>query len=121
MNIVEKQAALGRSLYQINTSTMKELAALQRENIESYFETNRSFGEKLPGIKGVAEFVELQREYGEALWHNMRKAVESHNDILRAAFEDASEAMRTAFTQVDGGPSEKTDAGTSKAAVAEEG
>lgn len=98
MNMMEKQAELGKSLFEINTNTMKELAALQRDNIETYFETNRTFGEKLTGIKGVSDFVTLQREYGEALWGNMRKAVESQNDILRSAFEDTSEAMRSAFT-----------------------
>lgn len=100
MNIIEKQAELGRSLFEINANTLKELAALQRENMETYFETNRSFGERLPEIKGISEFVELQREYGETLWNNVRKAVESQNEIFRGAFEDTSEAVRAVFTPV---------------------
>ena len=119
MNIIEKQAELGRSLYEINANTFKELAALQRENFESYIETNRTFGEKLPAIKGISEFVELQREYGETLWNNARKAVESQNDILRSAFEDTSEAMRAAFT-IEERAASKAKAKSSKKPASEE-
>ena len=117
MNIMEKQAELGKSLFEINANILKELAALQRENIETYFETNRAFGEKLPEVKGISDFVELQREYGETLWGNVRKAVESQNDILRAAFEETSEAMRVAFTPVAEKTGDKAKAKVSKKAV----
>ena len=62
MNMMEKQAELGKSLYEINTSTMSEIAELSRKNIEQYFEVNRSFGEKLPEIREVSSFMELQRD-----------------------------------------------------------
>ncbi|HKI73905.1 MAG TPA: phasin family protein [Pseudomonadales bacterium] len=118
MNIMEKQAELGRSLFEINTNTLKELAALQRENVEGYFETNRNFGERLPEIKGMSDFVELQREYGETLWNNVRKAVESQNEIIRSAFEETSEAVKVAFTpEAEEKPKAKA---KSKKAVTEE-
>lgn len=98
MNMIEKQAELGRSLYEINTSVLKELAMLQRKNVETYFETNRSFGEKLPEVKSVEDFMALQREYGESLWTNARSAVETQGEIVRSAFEETASALRTAFT-----------------------
>ena len=48
MNVIERQAELGKSLYEINTTTLKEFAALQQENITKYFETTKSCSEKLP-------------------------------------------------------------------------
>lgn len=120
MNMIEKQAALGRSLFEINTNTLKELAALQRENVETYFETNRAFGERLPEIKGISDFVELQREYGETLWGNMRKAVESQNEIFRSAYEETSEAVRVAFSPETEEKAPKARAKATKKAAAEE-
>ena len=98
MNIIEKQAELGRSLYEINTSVMSEIAELSRKNIEQYFEVNRSFGEKLPEIREISDFLNLQREYGETLWNNAREAMESQNAILQGAFTDTREALTSAFS-----------------------
>ena len=51
MNVIEKQTELGKSLYAINTSTMKEYMSLQRSNIENYIEVSREFGSRLPEVK----------------------------------------------------------------------
>lgn len=98
MSIIEKQADLGRSLYEINSSTLSEIADLSRKNIEQYFEVNRAFGEKLPEVRAVSSFFELQREYGETLWNNAREAVEAQNAILKNAFNETREVVSTAFT-----------------------
>ncbi len=98
MNIIEKQTELGRSIFEINTSTLKELVSLQRQNIEKYFETNRTFSEKLPEVKDISSFVSLQREYGETLWNNVKEAVETQNGIVREAFEETRHALQKAFT-----------------------
>lgn len=97
MSIIERQTELGRSIIEINTNSLKELATLQRENLTRYFSANRSFGEKLPEVKDVASFVSLQREYGETLWGNVKDAVETHNGIVRGAFEETRLAVVKAF------------------------
>jgi len=97
MNIIERQTELGKSLYEINTNTVRELAELSRENVEKYIETNRTFGERLPEVREVTTLMELQREYGETIWNNARVAVETQNDILRKAFESSRDALQTAF------------------------
>jgi hypothetical protein len=96
-NIVERQTELSKSLYEINSGTIKGLAELQRENLEKYFETNKTFGERLPEVKSVSDFLELQREYGQTLWTNARTAFESQNEIVRSAIEDTTEAFKDAF------------------------
>ena len=101
MNMIEKQAELGKSLYEINQSTMSEIVELSRKNIEQYFEVNRSFGEKLPEIREVSDFMNLQREYGETLWNNAREAMESQNAILQGAFTETREAFTSAFTPAE--------------------
>lgn len=98
MNVIEKQTELGKSLYEINNSTLSEMAELGRKNIEQYFEVNRSFGEKLPEVREVSSFLSLQREYGETLWNNARAAMESQNAILQNAFTETRDALQTAFT-----------------------
>lgn len=97
MNMIEKQAELGKSLYEINQSVVSEMAELSRKNIEQYFEVNRSFGEKLPEIREIGSFMSLQREYGETLWNNAREAMESQNAILQHAFTETRDAFQTAF------------------------
>ncbi|XOV90414.1 MAG: phasin family protein [Pseudomonadota bacterium] len=97
MNMIERQSELGKSLFEINTNTLKELANLQKENVEKYFETNRSFGERLPEVKSVSDFLALQREYGETLWNNTREAVETQTEIVRGAFAETTDALKTAF------------------------
>ena len=98
MNIIEKQAELGKSLYQINSNIVGEIAEMSRKNIERYMEVNRSFGEKLPEVKEVGSFISLQREYGETLWNDAREAMESQNALLQGAFTETREAIQGAFT-----------------------
>ena len=102
MNIIERQRELGKSLYDINVNALKEFAALQRENIEQYLETNRAFGEKLPAVKDVSGFVELQREYGASLWSNVKHSFENQNELFRTAIEETREALKQAFSTQTG-------------------
>ena len=102
MNIIERQTELGKSLYDINVNALKEFAALQRENIEQYLETNRAFGEKLPAVKDVSGFVELQREYGASLWSNVKHSFENQNELFRTAIEETREAPNQAFSTQPG-------------------
>ncbi|MGV0034497.1 MAG: phasin family protein [Candidatus Azotimanducaceae bacterium WSBS_2022_MAG_OTU7] len=97
MNMIEKQAKLGKSLYEINTTAMSEIAEMSRKNIEQYFEVNRSFGEKLPEVKEVGSFVSLQREYGETLFNNAREAMEAQTALMQSAFAEARDAVQSAF------------------------
>ena len=102
MNIIERQTELGKSLYDINVNALKEFAALQRENIEQYLETNRAFGEKLPAVKDVSGFVELQREYGASLWSNVKHSFENQNELFRTAIEETREALKQALSTQTG-------------------
>jgi len=101
MNIIEKQSKLGKSIFEINTNTVKELANLQKDNIEKYFDTNRSFGEKLPEVKDISSFVSLQREYTESIWNGVKEAVSAHSGIVRDAFAETRVAFEEAYTTVE--------------------
>ena len=97
MNIFEKQAELGRTIFEINTNAMRSIAELQQQNFRKYLETMQSFGGKLPEIQDVSSFVELQREYGETVVANAREAVEEQTSIVRDSFEQARGALEQAF------------------------
>ena len=97
MTTLEKQAALGRELFDLNTGTLRRLAELQTNGVRQYFETNRAFAEKLPGIKDVSTFMELQREYGEAVWKGFTEGLKANGEVLQEAAESAGELLRSTF------------------------
>jgi hypothetical protein len=97
MNILEKQADLGRTIFEINQNTLQELFKSTQENVQKYFALNTEFGQKLPEIRDVSSFVELQREYGESLWGNVRDVSRSQTQIVRSAVEETGNAVRKAF------------------------
>lgn len=97
MNILERQANLGPTLFEINQNTFQELFRSARENVQKYFELNSEFGQKLPDVRDVSTFVELQREYGETLWGNVREASQSQAEILKSAVAKTGDAFRKVF------------------------
>lgn len=101
MNIIEKQTELGKSLYEINTSTMKEYLAMQRANIEKYVEVNREFGTRLPEVKDISSAVELQREYNEMVWNQAKESMAAQTELLKGAFSETREALKTAYNPSD--------------------
>ena len=101
MTIIEKQTQLGRSLFQINTSTLRELASLQRENFGKYVQLNQEFGKKLPEVDSVSSFLSLQREYNETLWSGMRSAMNSQSQVLKAAVEETGAAFTSAYSNTE--------------------
>ncbi len=100
MNIIERQADFGRTLFEINQNTVQELFRSTRENFQKYFELNGDFSQRLTEIRDVSSFVELQREYSETLWGNVREASQSQTEILKSAVEETSNAVRKVFATV---------------------
>ena len=98
MNILEKQAELGRTIFDINTSALRAMAELTQENIRKYLETNQTFGDRLPEVQDMSTLVSLQREYGEVIVNNTREAVAEQTSIVQNAFESARGALETAFS-----------------------
>ncbi len=98
MDFMQKQAELSRQLFDINSSTVREMFAIQQRGLERYMELNSSFGEKLRDVRSPADFVEMQREYGESLWAGVQESVESQTSVIRGAVEDGGKILREAFT-----------------------
>ena len=98
MNIIQKQVDFGRSLFEINQNAMQEIVRTQQENLQKYFELNASFCKRLPEVRDVTTFVELQREYGATLWSNIKESTQSQAGILKSAVEETGEAVRKVFT-----------------------
>lgn len=117
MNTLEKQAALGREWFELNTGTLRRLAELQTEGVQKVFETNRSFAEKLPEVKDITSFMELQREYGEAMWSGFTEGMKANGEVLKEAVESAGELLRGAFA-TEGPKAPKTTKKSAKPAAA---
>ena len=99
MSILEKQAAFGQSFFDINQKTLQEIAQIQQENVKNYFALNSDFSQKLPEVRDVSSFLELQREYSEQLWNGVLETTRTQADVLKSAAQDTGEAFRTLYSE----------------------
>ena len=97
MSFIQRQIQLGRELFEINTSTVRRMVEQDVENIRKYFELNTDFAKKLPEVREVYAFVELQREYGESVWEGVKEAAQHRGELLRESVEHAGSAVRGAW------------------------
>ena len=98
MNIIQKQADFGRTMFEINQNAMQEMIRTQQENIQKYIELNMTFGQRLPEVRDVTSLMELQREYGATLWSGIKASTQSQAGILKSAVEETGTAVRKVFT-----------------------
>lgn len=97
MNVFENQAKLGRELFDINTQAARRMAELAGEDMQKFFETNQEFAARLPQVKDINGFFELQREYGETLYGEVSERLLTRGEVIREAVERGGEALRGAF------------------------
>ena len=98
MNPFEQQMKLARDLMELNAEWFRKLAEFDSKNFSSYIQFNQDFASKLPEVKDIQGFIELQREYGEQLWNNTQEALKTRGELQREAFEANNEVIRKAFT-----------------------
>ncbi|MGI9325004.1 MAG: phasin family protein [Pseudomonadales bacterium] len=98
MSIIERQMKLGRELFEVNTTTMRRLVELQSEGVRQYFETNQEFAKRLPEVRDVSSFVELQRDYGQTLWNEAQSNLRNTGGLIKEAAEHTGSALREAFS-----------------------
>ena len=99
MNIIEKQIHLGRELMELNASWFRKIAEFDTDNVKKFVEFNQDFAGRLPEVKDVQSFVELQREYGERLWEGTQEAVKGRGELLKEAVEENGSTLRKVFSQ----------------------
>ncbi len=97
MNPFEKQVKLGRELFEVNTSTVRKLVELGGEELRKVWELNQEFAQKLPEVRDISTFVELQREYGQSVWEGMQTAIQSRGEIVKDAVEQSGGLIRDVF------------------------
>ena len=98
MNPFEQQMKLGRELMELNSEWFRKLAEFDSRNFNDYVQFNQDFAGKLPEVKDVQGFMELQREYGEQLWTNTQEAMQARGEMLRDAMTANGETLRKAFS-----------------------
>lgn len=98
MNPIERQMQLGRDLMELNAEWFRKIAEYDTENFQKYVEINQEFATRLPEVRDVQSFVELQREYGEHLWKNTQEVMKTRGEMLREAFEANAGRVRDAYT-----------------------
>ena len=98
MSYLQTQTEIGKTFFEINQNTFQALMSNQQENFKKYLELNSDFSSKLPEVKDVAGFMELQREYAETLWGGIKDATRVQADILKTSVEDTTNAVQQVFT-----------------------
>jgi hypothetical protein len=98
MNAFEKTAQVGRELFEINAGTMRKITELSAENFKKYIELNQNYLQKLPEVRELGTFVELQRDYGQSLWQGMQEDLKARGEILREAVEGSGSVLRSVFS-----------------------
>ncbi len=101
MNAFEKQAQLGRELFELNTETVRKITELSTENFRKYLELNQDYAQKLPETRDISAFVELQRDYGQNLLEGVQEDLSARGTIVREAVEQTGNLIRSAFSSED--------------------
>lgn len=97
MSRMEKGMKLGRDLFDLNNNTWIKIAELSAENFKKYIELNQSYVEKLPEVRDMSSFVELQRDYGQNLWEGVQSDLKARGEIVREAVETTGGLVRGVF------------------------
>ncbi len=97
MNPIEKQAQLARGLFELNTEAVRKIVELGTENFRKYMELNQDYAQKLPEIRDISAFVELQGDYGQTLWEGVQEDLSARGTIVREAVEQTGGLIRSAF------------------------
>tara|TARA_Y100001933_G_scaffold117806_1_gene117735 strand:- start:54 stop:407 length:354 start_codon:yes stop_codon:yes gene_type:complete len=98
MNAFEKSAQFGRELFEINAETVRKITELSADNFKKYMELNQDYLQRLPEVRELSAFVELQRDYNEKLWKGMQEDLKARGEIVRGAVEETGTVLRGAFT-----------------------
>ena len=98
MSRLERGMKLGRELFDVNNSAWIKAAELSAENFRKYVELNQSFVEKLPEVRDISTFVELQRDYGQSLWEGVQADLRARGDIVRETVEQTGSLVRGVFS-----------------------
>jgi len=94
---MEKGMKLGQELFDLNNTTWSRIVELSSENFKKYLELNQSYVQKLPEVRDVSTFVELQRDYGQNLWEGVQSDLKARGEIVREAVENTGGLVREVF------------------------
>ena len=108
MNPMEKQMQLGRDLMELNSEWFRKLAEFDTKSFSDYVQFNQDFAGRLPEVKDIQGFVDLQREYGEQLWNGAQEALKTRGELLQDAFNANNEKIRNAFNAEEKPPAKRS-------------
>lgn len=87
MNPIEKSLQFGRDLLEVNAEWLRKLAEFDGQSVRKYVEFNQEFGKKLPEVKDMQSFFELQRSYAEQLWSGTQETFKARGELMKEAAE----------------------------------
>jgi len=100
MNPIEKSLQFGRDLMEVNAQWLRKLAEFDGQSVRKYIEFNQEFGKKLPEVKDVQSFFELQRAYAEQLWNGTQETFKARGELVKEAVEANGAIWRRGFEAI---------------------
>ena len=78
------------------------LNLVRGEELRKVWELNQEFAQKLPEVRDINTFVELQREYGQSVWEGVKSGVQTRGEIVKGAVEQTGGLIRDVFSTDSG-------------------
>ena len=98
MNPIAKQMQIGRRLMDVNAEWFRTFAEYDMQSVQKYFALNQEYAQKLPEVRDITGFMDLQRQYGQDLWNGTQTTLRERGEMMREAAEATGEILRDAFT-----------------------
>lgn len=97
MSIIERGQSFIQELTELNNSAFSRYFEIQREAVETFVEANRTRFDALREVKGVEDFVNVQRDYFAALQSNVTESWEKQGQLARENMEATNKMVRELF------------------------
>jgi hypothetical protein len=97
MSVLEKTVEVGKELFEVNGSSLRKFAEQESVNFKKYVELNQGFFKKIPELREVSAYIELQRGYNKSLWTGVQSAFRTRGEMVREAVEQSGNIIRGAF------------------------
>ncbi len=101
MSAIERGQTFVKELNELNTSGVSEFFNIQREALEGLVEANRERFAALREIKGLNDFVSVERDFYAAVQKGFTSTVEKQSELARGNWDTTGNLVRSLFATSD--------------------
>ena len=106
MSVIERGQSFVKELNELNVSGVSEYFKIQREALEGLVEANRERFAALREVKGLGDFVSVERDFYAAVQKGFSSSVEKQSDLAKTNWETTGTLVRSLFANSDAADTE---------------